>query len=243
MKYPLDFLKLSANETPVLVIAICLVLCSPVAAVAQQSADARHEFWPELDIYVPINDKYRLVFTGTMSRARETRDSFEGQLGAHVDHFYTHRITLRVGYRVGFSLGSNDKFREHRIITEESIRKKIKSSILLTDRNRQDWRWVNGDSSFRYRNRLTAEKEFRLANRRITPYGSAEIFYDTRFSTFNRYRFASGIQIALRKFRSEPLLLILRKERVLDIYYLRQLDTRSEPKHINAIGVSFAIHF
>jgi len=29
----------------------------------------------------------------------------------------------------------------------------------------------------------------------------------------------------------------------LDIYYLRQEDTRSEPKHINAIGVSLAIHF
>jgi len=227
-------------KPPGLLIAICLVLCSAVAVVAQQSADVRDEFWPELVIYVPINEKYRLVFTGNVSRARETQDSFEGQLGAHVDHFYSNRITFRVGYRFGFSLGSNDRFREHRIVTEESLRKKIKSSILLTDRNRQDWRWVDGDFSFRYRNRLTAEKEFRLANRRITPYGSAEIFYDTRFSTFNRYRFASGIQIALRKFRSEePLLLILRKERVLDIYYLRQLDTRSEPKHINAIGVSF----
>jgi len=229
---------------PRLFIAIWLVLCSAVAVVGQQSADVRDEFWPELDIYVPINDKYRLIFTGTVSKARETRDSFEGQLGAHLDHFFNDRITLRVGYRYGFSLGSNDKFREHRNVTEESICKKIKGSILLTDRNRQDWRWVDGDFSFRYRNRLTAEKEFRLGDRPITPYGSAEIFYDTRFSTFNRYRFASGVQIALRKIRSnEPLLLILRKERVLDIYYLRQVDTRSEPRHVNTIGISFAIHF
>jgi hypothetical protein len=103
---------------------------------------------------------------------------------------------------------------------------------------------VDGNFSFRYRNRLTAEKEFRLAGRPITPYGSAEIFYDSRFNTFNRYRFASGVQIALRRIRSdEPLLLILRKERVLDIYYLRQEDTRSAPRHVNAIGISFAIHF
>ena len=224
-----------------LLIAICLV---PWVIVAQQTSDTRDELWPELDIYVPINEKYRLVFTGTVSRARETRDSFEGQVGAHIDHFVSDRVTLRAGYRYGFSIGSNDKFREHRIVTEESLRKKIKSSILLTDRNRQDWRWMDGDFSFRYRNRLTAEKEFRIAGRTISPYGSAEIFYDTRFSTFNRYRFASGVQVALRKLRSsEPLLLILRKERVLDIYYLRQEDTRSEPKHINAIGVSLAIHF
>ena len=36
---------------------------------------------------------------------------------------------------------------------------------------------------------------------------------------------------------------ILRQERVLDIYYLRQEDTGSEPKHLNAIGISFSIHF
>ena len=231
-------------KLPGLLIAICLILCSAVDVVAQQPSDTRDELWPELDVYVPINEKYRLVFTGSVSKARETKDNFEAQLGAHVDYFFSDRITIRAGYRYGFSLGSNDEFREHRLVTEASFRKRIKSSILLTDRNRQDWRWVNGDFSFRYRNRLTAEKEFRIAGRPITPYGSAEIFYDTRFSTFNRYRFASGVQIALRKIRSsEPLLLILRKERVLDIYYLRQEDTRSEPKHTNAIGVSLAIHF
>lgn len=223
---------------------ICLLLCSAVVVCAQQQSDTREELWPEIDIYIPINEKYRLFILGTVSKARETHDSFEGQVGAHVDYFYNKQLTLRAGYRYGFSLGSADPFREHRLITEQSIRKKFGRSIQLTDRNRQDWRWVNGDFSFRYRNRLTAEKEFRIGNRPITPYGSAEIFYDTRFSTFNRYRFASGIQIALRRIRSdEPLLLLLRQERVLDIYYLRQEDTRSEPKHINAIGISFAIHF
>lgn len=231
-------------KLPRLLIAVCLISCSAVAVCAQERSDTRDELWPELDVYVPVNDKFRLVFTGKFSIATESRDSFEGQLGAHVDYFLSERITLRAGYRFGFSLGANDRFREHRIITEQSIRKKIKSSILLTDRNRQDWRWLGGDFSFRYRNRLTAEKEFRLSGRSITPYGSAEIFYDTRFSTFNRYRFASGVQIKLRKIPSErPLLLLLRKEREIDIYYLRQEDTRSQPKHINVIGVSFAIHF
>jgi hypothetical protein len=226
------------------IIAICFLLCSVVVVYAQQQSDTREELWPEINIYIPINEKYRLMILGTVSKARETHDSFEGQVGAHVDYFYNKTVTLRAGYRYGFSLGSNDPFREHRLITEQSIRKKLGRSIQLTDRNRQDWRWVNGDFSFRYRNRLTAEKEFRFGSRPITPYGSAEIFYDTRFSTFNRYRFATGVQIALRRIRSdEPLLLLLRQERVLDIYYLRQEDTRSEPRHINAIGVSFAIHF
>ncbi|HEU0253851.1 MAG TPA: DUF2490 domain-containing protein [Pyrinomonadaceae bacterium] len=220
------------------------MLCRAVVVSAQQSSETRDELWPEIDIYIPINDKYRLLFTASGSRARETRENFEVQLGAHLDYFFNERVSFRVGYRHGFSPAEDDPFSEHRIVTEQSIRKKFRRSILLTDRNRQDWRWVNGDFSFRYRNRLTAEKEFRIRERPITPYGSAEIFYDTRFSTFNRYRFAAGVQIALRRIRSrEPLLLILRQERVLDIYYLRQEDTRSDPKHVNAIGISFSIHF
>ena len=237
---PLEYTR----STKRFVLLVVLLSCSAATVFCQEQSETENELWPEVTVYIPINKKFRLFFLGTVSKARETRESFEGQVGAHVDYFYNDWVTLRAGYRYGFGLGSNEEFREHRLVTEQSFRKKIKRSILLTDRNRQDWRWVNGDFSFRYRNRLTAEKEFRLRGWPITPYGSTEIFYDTRFSTFNRYRFTSGVQIALRRFRSEePLLLILRRERVLDIYYTRQEDTRSEPKHVNAIGVSLGIHF
>lgn len=224
---------------------LILLFCFASWRVLAQESETKQELWPEFDVYVPLNEKFRLFFLATVTKARETRDSFEGQLGAHVDYFWRDHLSFRVGYRYGSSLGdTDDPFREHRIVTEQSFRKKTKWSIQLTDRNRQDWRWVNGDFSFRYRNRITAEKEFRVWGRPVTPYGSAEVFYDSRFSTFNRYRFATGVQYTFKKHGSgEPLLLLLRKQRVLDIYYLRQEDTRSQPKHVNAIGISFAIHF
>jgi len=127
------------------------------------------------------------------------------------------------------------------MITEQTLRFPLKEQILLTDRNRQDFRWMRGDFSFRYRNRLTVEKEYHLFGRPLTPYGSAEVYFDSRFSTFNRYRFVGGIQISKKP--AQPWLHILRKERVWDIYYLRQEDTRSEPKHVNALGITFSIHF
>jgi len=227
-----------------LLLIIFLVIVFRVTVLAQES-ETRDELWPELDIYVPLNEKFRLFFLATVTKARETRDSFEGQVGVHVDYFWSDHLTFRAGYRFNHSLGDNDApFREHRLITEQSFRRKTKWSLQLIDRNRQDWRWVNGDFSFRYRNRITAEKEFRLWGRPVTPYGSAEVFYDSRFSTFNRYRFATGVQYTFKKLTShERLLVLLRKERVLEVYYLRQEDTRSEPKHLNAIGITFAIHF
>lgn len=226
-----------------LLLIFCFFTSVSQSGLAQES-ETKDEIWPEINVYVPVNEKVRLLFQVAVNKSRETRDSYEGNVMAAVDYFWQDRHSIRVGYRYGSSLGGNDPFREHRLITEESFRKKTKWQIELTDRNRQDWRWVDGDFSFRYRNRITAEKEFRLWGRPVTPYGSAEIFYDSRFSTFNRYRFQTGVQYTLKKRGSnEPLLLLLRRERVLDIYYLRQEDTRSQPKHLNAIGVSFSIHF
>jgi Protein of unknown function (DUF2490) len=200
---------------------LIFLFCFASWNVLAQESETKQELWPEIDVYVPLNKKFRLFFLATVTKARETRDSFEGQLGAHVDYFWRDHLSFRVGYRYGTSLGDSDNpFREHRIITEQSFRKKTKWSIQLTDRNRQDWRWVNGDFSFRYRNRITAEKEFRVWGRPVAPYGSAEVFYDSRFSTFNRYRFSTGLQYTFRKYGSnERLLLLMRKQRVLDIYY------------------------
>jgi hypothetical protein len=54
--------------------------------------------------------------------------------------------------------------------------------LLLIDRNRLDLRWVDGNFSWRCRNRLTLERHFKMGgNRALTPYASGELFYDSRF--------------------------------------------------------------
>ena len=141
-------------------------------------------------------------------------------------------------------MGSNDDpFKEHRFLTEQTLRKQLPGDMVLSDRNREDFRVVNGDFSFRYRNRLTLEREFHLfSGRNITPYVSGEIFYDTRYSTFNRNRFAVGIQHALRR---GPLrkMLLHKRQIVLDLYFMRQNDSRAEGRHVNAIGAALSFYF
>ena len=110
------------------------------------------------------------------------------------------------------------------------------------DRNREDVRFLKGDFSFRYRNRLTIEREFELKKRTITPYVSGEVFYDTRYDTWNRNRLATGVQISLSR---GPLrkMLLPKCQVILDLYYLRQNDSRSDTKHVNAIGVALTLYF
>ena len=209
---------------------------------ANSQSDSQKQFWPEVNVYIPVAEKVRLFFLVTATET-ETKEHDDGQVGAHIDYAVNKRIVLRAGYRYGFSIDSAEPFKEHRPITEQTFRQQLPLNILLTDRNRQDFRVVNGDFSFRYRNRLMLEREFMVMGRSLTPYGSIEVYYDTRFKVWNRNRLTAGMQIQLR--RAFPLLrfVIPRKQIVWDVYYTKQNDSRSDPHHVNALGMALSIHF
>ena len=226
---------------------LSLVL-SPRAVSAQQTATS-NEFWPEIDVYINVNPKLRVFLLGTVSKSVEDGElrnarGFEAQIGMHIDYIPSKHLILRTGYRYGTSVGDTDQpYKEHRLLTEQTLRKLLPGGLMLSDRNREDFRFVNGDFSFRYRNRVTLEREFHLFNRRpVTPYVSGEIFYDTRYKTWNRNRLAVGVQTSLRRGPIRKLLLP-KRQIILDLYYMRQNDSRSEIQHVNGIGAALAFYF
>jgi Protein of unknown function (DUF2490) len=225
-----------------------LMVIGTQAASAQQPM-TRNEFWPEIDVYINVKPKVRLYLIATVSKSVEDGElrnakGFEAQIGVHVDYIPNQHLILRTGYRFGTSMGSNsDPFEEHRLLTEQTLRKLLPGELLLSDRNREDFRFVNGDFSFRYRNRVTIEREFNLFKQRnITPYVSGEIFYDTRYHTWNRNRLTAGVQTSLRRGPIRKMLLPKRQV-ILDLYYLRQNDSRSEIQHVNGIGAALTFYF
>lgn len=232
--------------TSLLLRLVCLLALAAAfgsGAQAQEDSGTVKQFWPEVDLYFPLNEKFRLFFLATTTKAEETRDNLEGQVGAHIDYHVNKKVSLRTGYRYGFSLGGSDPFKEHRIIFEQTLRQPLPLEVLLSDRNREDLRWVNGEFSARYRNRVTLEREFKVLNRAVTPYGSAEVFYDSRFNTWNRNRLVVGAQFAFK--RGAPLISLIhpKKQFVLDVYLTRQNDSRSQPSRVKALGIAFNIYF
>ena len=99
---------------PVCLLALAAIFTS--GARAQQDSETVKQFWPEVDVYVPLNEKFRLFFLATTTKAEETRENIEGQVGAHIDYLIHRKASLRAGYRYGFSLGGSDPFKEHRIV-------------------------------------------------------------------------------------------------------------------------------
>ena len=230
-----------------------LLLLSDARTIKAQEPTTRDEFWPSFEVYINVKPKVRLYLLGTVSKTIEDGElfnaqSYEAQVGAHVDYIPNEHFILRAGYRYGRAVGNNDDgFREHRLLSEQILRKLLPGDLLLTDRNREDFRFISGDFSFRYRNRVMIEREFQvkfplLRRRSITPYVSGEISYDTRFDIWNRNRYAVGVVQSLRR---GPILRQLLPKRgiFLDLYLMRQNDSRSSPSHVNALGAGLVFHF
>ena len=243
-------------QTPLVLLSglFLLVILTDTRTITAQEPTTRDEFWPSFEAYINVKPKVRLYLLGTVSKAIEDGElfnaqRFEAQVGAHVDYIPNEHFILRGGYRYGRAVGENDDgFREHRLLSEQILRKILPGDLLLTDRNREDFRFIKGDFSFRYRNRLMVEREFQvniltfLRRRSITPYVSGELSYDTRFDLWNRNRYAVGVVQSLRR---GPILRQLLPKRgiFLDLYLMRQNDSRSTPAHVNAIGAGLVFHF
>jgi len=248
-------LRRSAIQKPLVLISglFLLVLLSDTRTIRAQEPTTRGEVWPSIEIYINVKPKVRLYLLGTVSKAVEDGElfnaqSYEGQIGAHVDYIANEHLILRAGYRYGRAIGDNDDgFREHRLLSEQILRKILPGDFLLTDRNREDFRFITGDFSFRYRNRVMIEREFQvnlplLRGRTITPYISGEISFDSRFGVWNRNRYAVGVVQSLR--RGPILRALLPKRGInLDLYLMRQNDSRSSPSHVNALGAGLVFHF
>jgi hypothetical protein len=148
-------LQVSKTLVSIPVLLLFLVV-SGIQAVRAQEPTTRNEFWPEIDVYIDVKPKLRLYFLGAMSKSVEDGElrnakGFEAQIGAHIDYIPNEHVILRTGYRFGTSVGDTDEpYKEHRFLTEQTLRKLLPGELLLSDRNREEFRFINGDFSFRF---------------------------------------------------------------------------------------------
>ena len=176
---------------------VLILMLGWLSVSAAQASDFFDQFWPETDIYVRVNENTRIfgLVTGTRTQANGYTD---GQLGIQFDWFTpalfdqkrmerrpdvakNRFAQFRIGYLFGRTpSGSSNPFTEHTAVTEFTPRFYLPGKVLATDRNRADFRFVNGVFTPRYRNRLRFERTFPLGRLNITPYVTAETFYDWR---------------------------------------------------------------
>jgi hypothetical protein len=184
--------------------AALLILWSGIPARAQTTP-----VWPEVDAYVTLNDKVRFFFLATT--VQENRVSTEAEFGVNVDlqlkpirqqtpallfrldESKNRLLLVRAGYRYLPSYTGDPN--EHRGVLEVTPRKPLiglLGHVLVSDRNRVDLRLIEGEYSWRYRNRLSAERELSIGRVRMGPYARFELYYDSGFDKWSRSEWMLG---------------------------------------------------
>jgi hypothetical protein len=218
-----------------------LVLFAALPARSQETA----QFWPEVDTYVKINPTFRLMFNA--STTQEAGNTIGSQFGANLDMFArpflklkrftvfqldeskSRPLTIRIGYN---RLPTPGKPTESRAVLDATPRYPLKAGFLVADRNRADLRWINGDFSWRYRNRLMVERTFAIHKYHFTPYVRGEAYYVSTARKWSRTTEDMGFLFPIRR-RAE-----------IEPYYEHMNDTSKSPnQQTHGIGVVLSLYF
>ncbi|TAJ91048.1 MAG: DUF2490 domain-containing protein [Reyranella sp.] len=104
----------------------------------------------------------------------------------------------------------------------QGVNSKVRISSMTA--TREDFRWLDSGFAVRLRERLQVQRDVTIGNYTFTPYTSAEVFFDTRYGQFARYRLTLGTTFPIDKHISvEP-------------YLIRQVDWVPSGVITNALG-------
>jgi|SRR5262245_50257337 len=209
------------------------------------NAQSEQQFWPEIATYVKINQEMRLYFQAVGTR--ENQQSIGLNLGASIDYYLkpffkpkrfiffpldesrSRPLLLRAGYHY---LPSPDNPTEQRIVLEATPRFPLKSGVVVSNRNRADLRFIDKEFSWRYRNRLTIEREFAIKSYYFLPYLRIEGFYDSNYEKWSTTATSAGFVVPLEK-HSE-----------LEMFYEHRNNTGTSPnQQVNGIGLTLNLYF
>jgi len=219
--------------------AVALTGLTPGRALGQASSDG-DAVWGSLEGHAQLRSNLRALVLGESKSG--TDYSYQQWilgvgLGMQLKRFARprlvdldpdrdHSLVVGTGYEYLKTDETAKPSSENRLLAELTGRARPPAEFLVTDRNRFEFRWVNGVYSTRYRNRLVVERATRVGGLRFTPYLSAEFFYDWAHDSWNEEQYAAGIEWPYRH--------VLK----LSTYYLRQDCTTCSPRRLDVIGLA-----
>jgi hypothetical protein len=214
---------------------------------AQLGKDTQ-EVWPATDVYYKINTRSRLY--GTLSGTKLEESSYsDGGIGFFYDYFtYPLKFStkfipdradslpgkflwLRGGYMYSATPpNAEDPFKEHTIVTEANARVYLPYKVLLTFKNRFDWRFVNSDFKARYRPRLMLERDLKTEYLFFTATGFVEYFVYFLDPSLNRFRTQFGVEIRVTKHMN------------YEFFWNHQYANSPDVQEVDAFGMTFKFY-
>jgi hypothetical protein len=217
------------------------------AALPAAAQNPSQEFSPQLDVYLNEGSRTRLIFRDWLTEGLDQRSS-RGTFGTYIetalrpvfrrdlrnrdDVFRLRYLTFRAGYQYSTSFTQGGSAPENRVVAELTARHPLAAGFVFVDRNRGDFRFVNGKPfSTRYRNRLWIERDLKVERFVFTPYIYDEVYFDSRYQALSNNRVAAGIQVP-----AGPHVVL---EPILE----DQLNRYGTPRHVQTVQFRVSLFF
>jgi hypothetical protein len=173
-----------------------------------------------------VNFSYQRWRTGAMLTHR-----LKPIVNSHpeIDEDDDHYLVLGAGYEYLHTVQNSSKRIENRTIAEATSRVHLRR-VRLRDRNRTEFRWVNGVYDFRYRNKVMIRIPVHVGFT-FTPYGSGELYYDRNHHSWNQNQYGFGVEFPYKK------------RLLLDTYLLHQNCTTCSQQSENMLGLTLNLYF
>ena len=199
-------------------------------AGAQESSEGSYE----LGLWKRVNSTDLLYVPLAVTRKDEI-DHAEGLFGVSYVWSLDEPLSVRAGYRYSWELTDSDgaePYREHRLVAEANARPTWGARAEFQNRTRFELRWIDAVPSWRLRERVLAGRKVALKRQMVlTPYGTFEASFDSRYHTINRLRASVG---AATRFNPHVM---------LDTYFARQRDTRSDASQLQSFGMTLNLTY
>ena len=221
-----------------------VLLAAPHQPVQAQAPATGGQVWSAGNLWITLPARLRLLLTGELNAG--TNYSYQQSIvGAGIGYRWKRintlghivninadkesRVTAGAGYEYLWTDQAGATSAEDRIVVDVTPRFRPQRRLLLDFRNRAEFRWVNGVSSTRFRTRVTVERDIPVNNWRLTPYVSAEFFYNFASGTWDEQQYAVGVELPYRRIA------------MLQAYYLFQ-HSNSAPQNVNVLGLTLNVY-
>ena len=213
--------------------------CLPV--FAQQDV----QFLPEVDTYLKLNPMLRVYVEAKDDQ--DGGDPAQAGIGPSIqlylrpltklkemrafdlDDAKTRFLVLETGYRYLWEPNSPDT---NRMLTAATFNFPLKAGFSISDRNRADLNWKNGNFTWRYRNKLTVERTVSIRSFHHIPYVAVEPFYESQFNKWSTTALYAGSLFPVGRHVQ------------FNLYYEHENNTGRAKNHPeNAVGLALYLFF
>ena len=208
---------------------IALLAAAPQAAA--QSGGERLEFWPELQFRYNVDEATSLTL---QTRARTTSAPPAGVFRAEeivsADHRFASWISAGIAFEHRNSTNGTP-FEEERLTPNQTLYVVLPNRFGIDFRTEENFRWLLSGFSVRLRERARLHRSVEIDDYKFTPMAWTEVFWDSRFGAFSRYRLGLGANFPVyRALSVQP-------------YYMREVNYQGSNTIDNIVGMAVITSF